>query len=253
MVSFSANLGFLWTELPLPGAIRAAAAAGFEAVECHWPYATPIDEVRAALDETGLPMLGLNTRRGDEGEMGLAALPERSIEARLAIDEAINYGSAIGARTVHVMAGNTEPLPNAFLTYLTNLRYACAAAARHDMTVLIEPLNANDNPGYYLNNLTDALGVIDACDRSNLKLMFDCYHLQQSDGDVTELLPKALPVLGHVQFASVPGRNEPSAGDLDYAPVFALLDELGWRTPLGAEYRPTTTTDESLDWMKRYP
>ena len=85
---FSANLGFLWTELPLPAAIRAAAAAGFDAVECHWPYDVPAAEVRAALAETGLPMLAINTRRGDvaAGEMGLSALPGREAEARAAID-----------------------------------------------------------------------------------------------------------------------------------------------------------------------
>ena len=64
-MQFSANLGFLWTELPLPEAIRAAKAAGFDAVECHWPYDVPAEELRAVLDETGLPMLGINTVRGD--------------------------------------------------------------------------------------------------------------------------------------------------------------------------------------------
>ena len=90
---FSANLGFLWTELSLPDAIRAAKAAGFDAVECHWPFDIPAVDVKAALVETGLPMLGLNTRRGDlaKGENGLAALPGREVDARAAIDEALSY------------------------------------------------------------------------------------------------------------------------------------------------------------------
>lgn len=249
MATYSANLGFLWTDRPLPDAIRAAAAAGFAAVECHWPYDSPTADVQAALHETGLSMLGLNTRRGGDGEFGLAALPGRAVEARLAIDEAIRYAAAIDAAAVHVMAGVTPAQPVAFLTYLGNLRYACKEAAPHGITILIEPLNTVDTPGYYLNNTTDAAGVIDAVDRPNLKLMFDCYHAAISEGDVLGLLPEVLPILGHVQFASVPDRAEPDHGDLDYQAVFARLDELGWTQPLGAEYRPRGDVEAGLGWM----
>lgn len=249
MVTFSANLGFLWNDRPLPDAIRAAADAGFAAVECHWPYDTPTDDVVAALDETGLPMIGLNTRRGAEGEFGLAARPGHSVEARLSIDEAIHYGAAVGARAVHVMAGVAPPQPNSFLTYIANLRHACAHAADESMTVLIEPLNAGDNPGYYLNNLADALGVLEAVDRPNLKIMFDCYHVALTEGDVLGVLPEILPHVGHIQFASVPDRAEPDEGDLDYRRVFELLDELGWTEPVGAEYRPRGAVEHGLDWM----
>jgi len=249
MPTFSANLGFLWTDLPLADAIRAAHAAGFAAVECHWPYSEPLADVSAALAETDMVMLGLNTRRGADGEAGLAAMPGRSVEARLAIDEAIRYATGIACPAVHVMAGIAPPRPDAFLTYLGNLRYACKQAAAHDITVLIEPLNLYDNPGYYLNNLADAQGVIDAVERPNLKLMFDCYHMQLTEGKVVELLPDVMPILGHVQFASVPARNEPDQGALDYREVFAALDELGWTRPLGAEYRPMTNVESGLGWM----
>jgi hydroxypyruvate isomerase len=251
MATFSANLGFLWNDRPLPDAIRAAAAAGFDAVECHWPYDTPAGDTLSALKETGLTMVGLNTRKGGDDEFGLAALAGRAVEARLAIDEAIRYAVAVDAKAVHVMAGVAPPQPDAFLTYLGNLRYACKQAAPHGITILIEPLNTVDTPGYYLHNTTDAVGVIDAVDRPNLKLMFDCYHTAISEGDVLGLLPQLLPVLGHVQFASVPDRAEPDHGDLDYLPVFALLDELGWTQPLGAEYRPAGGVEAGLEWMRR--
>jgi hydroxypyruvate isomerase len=250
MATFSANLGFLWNDRPLPDAIRAAAAAGFDAVECHWPYDTPAHETAAALAETGLTMLGLNTRRGGAHEFGLAALAGRAVEARLSIDEAVRYASAINASAVHVMAGLAPPLPNTFLTFLGNLRYACKQAAPHGITILIEPLNILDNPGYYLHNITDAAGIIDAVDRPNLKLMFDCYHAAKSGSDVLELLPQVLPILGHVQFASVPDRAEPDHGSLEYAPVFEMLDELGWDHPLGAEYRPRAGVEQGLGWMQ---
>lgn len=255
--AFSANLGFLWPELALPDAIRAAAAAGFDAVECHEPYGTPAEQTRAALEESGLSMLGINTRRGGDGEFGLAALEGRSIEARLAIDEAIRYASVIGADSIHVLAGIAPPEPHLFLTYLANLRYACKQATAHDITILIEPLNQHDNPGYYLNNLADAAGVIDAVDRPNMKLLFDCYHVARTEGDVLGQLREMLPIIGHIQFASVPGRNEPNSGDqdsgdLDYGEIFAFLDEAGWTRPLGAEYRPARATEDGLAWLRNF-
>ena len=110
MVKFSANLGFLWTDRPLAEAIISAGRAGFEAVECHWPYEYDAGKIADILAQTGLPMLGLNTRKGDisKGENGVAALPGREGEARGYIDEAIAYAHATSTRNVHVMAGRTD-------------------------------------------------------------------------------------------------------------------------------------------------
>ena len=249
MPTFSANLGYLWNDVPLADGIRAAKAAGFAAVECHAPYREPIDEVKAALADTGLDMLSINTRTGGDGERGFAAMPGQAIEARLAIDEAVRYASAIGAKAVHVLAGNAPLMPNAFLTYMGNLRYACQQADPHGITILIEPLNLTDNPGYYLHNTTDAAGVIDAVDRPNIKLLFDCYHAHITEGAVPELISGLLPIIGHIQFASVPGRNEPDQGNLDYREIFELLDRVGWDQPLGAEYRPLGNVEDGLGWM----
>jgi hydroxypyruvate isomerase len=149
-MKFSANLGFLWTDRPLPDAIRAAKSAGFDAVERHWPYETPTRETKAALLETGLPMLGLNTRRGDvaQGQNGLAALPGRENEARAAIDEALAYAHDISASAVHVIAGLSSG-PRARAAFCENLAYACEATPE-GVTILIEPLNHYNAPGYCL-------------------------------------------------------------------------------------------------------
>jgi len=249
VTSFSANLGFLFTDRGLPDAIRAAHYEGFAAVECHWPYSTPVEQVNAALTETGLVMLGLNTRRGEPGESGLSALPGREVEARLAIDEAIAYAVAVHAGAVHVMAGNAAAMGPAFLAFLGNLRYACQQAEPHGITVLIEPLNLADNPGYYLNTLEHALGFIEAVERPNLKIMFDCYHAGITERDVVSSFDRVRDHIGHVQFAAVPGRTEPDKGELDYAEIFAHIEASGWTMPLGAEYRPNGRTEDSLQWM----
>jgi len=187
MTEFSANLGFLWTELSLPDAIRAAKAAGFSAVEMHWPYETEAGDIGAALEETGLPLLGINTVRGGEGENGLCALPGREAEAQASIEQAVRYAAEVDARAIHV----------------------------------IEPLNHHDAPGYFLNGSTQAADIIAEVDRPNLKLMFDCYHLQILEGDLTRRLTHYRDIIGHIQFASVPERAEPDLGEVNY-------EAIGW-------------------------
>ena len=249
-MKFSANLGFLWTEHSLPDAIRAAKKAGFHAVECHWPYDTPTEEVNAALAETGLAMLGLNTSRGDVegGENGLSALVGGEDEAQAAIDQAIAYASAINTPNIHVMAGFASG-NTAHQTFVENLRYATTQAAEHDITILIEPLNHHDAPGYFLQTSAQAKTIIEEVGADNLKLMFDCYHLQIMEGDISRRLAALMPIIGHVQIASVPDRAEPESGELDYGYVFGVLEELGYEEPIGAEYKPRGGTDSGLGWF----
>lgn len=251
MMQFSANLGFLFADRPLPDAIRAAKASGFHAVECHWPYDFPATDVKRALAETGLEMLGLNTRRGNvaRGDNGLSAIPGRETEARAAIDEAIAYAVAIGAHSIHVMAGFDQSIAGGH-TFIDNLDYACAQGAPHGLTMLIEPLNEHDAPGYYLRTTQQAADIISDVGAANLKLMFDCYHVGRTEGDVTTRLRTLLPIIGHIQFASVPDRGQPDRGELDYQSVFSEIRALGWTRPLGAEYRPAKATEDTLAWMK---
>ena len=248
MTEFSANLGFLWAELSLPDAIRAAARAGFHAVECHWPYDTPAADVLAALNETGLVMLGLNTVRGNPGENGLAALTGRECEARAAVDQALDYAVVTGTKAVHVMAGFAQG-EGARATFIDNLTYACAQARPHGITILIEPLNSYDAPGYFLQTSQQALGIISAVNQPELKLMFDCYHIQIMEGDLTRRLQKCLRVIGHIQFASVPERGDPTLGEINYRHIFAQIAQMGYAAPLGAEYRPDGPTEPTLGWL----
>ncbi len=251
MIQLSANLGFLWTELTLTQAIEAAANNGFEAVECHFPYTTPTTDVKATLAKTGLQMLGLNTIKGDaaNGENGLCALPDRLTEARAAIDQAIHYADKIGTPNVHVMAGVATGRA-ADKTFIDNLRYATTKAAPLGITILIEPLNSYDAPDYYLNNTAQAANIIETIDADNLKLMFDCYHVQVIEGDVVRRMRNLQSIIGHIQIAAAPDRTEPDNGELDYRYVFEAIDAMGYTQPVGAEYKPVSTTESGLGWMK---
>ena len=246
----SANLGFLFREHPLPDAIRQAKAQGFDAVECHWPYDVDPQDVRNALEETGLPMLSLNTRRGevDAGEHGLSALPSREAEARAAIDEAIAYATAIGCETVHVMAGKAEG-PEAFATFTRNLVYAADQAAPHGIGILIEPLNTGDAPGYFLTRIDAALAIV-AETGSAVKIMFDCYHMAIMEGDVLAAFERARNHVGHVQFAAVPDRTEPHHGEIDYADLLPRIAAAGHGGYFGVEYKPASGDFRWLEKLK---
>ena len=249
-MSFSANLGFLFTERSLPGAIRAAHRAGFKAVECHFPYDTPPEEVRAALDETGLPMLGLNTVRGDtgHGEFGLSALPGREADARAAIDQAVDYARGVGARAVHVMAGRTGGGEAAEAAFRANLAHACDRA--EGLTVLIEPINQRDAPGYHLSSVEHAAEIVEALGRDVLRVMFDFYHVQIAQGDLIRRFEAHREIVGHVQIAAVPDRGEPDAGEVHYPHVIEAIRAMGHAAPIGAEYRPRHgSTEAGLGWL----
>jgi len=246
MIKLSANLGFLWQELPLPEAIRAAAAAGFDAVECHWPYDVDPDEVKAALKETGLPMLSLNTERG--GGFGLSAVEGQETAARAAIDQAVQYAAEVGAKNIHVMAGFASGKA-AHHRFVASLRYALARGADHGIAMLIEPLNDRDAPGYFLQTADQAAEIIAEIGNPNLRLMFDCYHLQIIQGDLGDLLQKMRPIIGHIQIASVPDRGEPDHGEVDYREVFAQIEAMGYTGYVGAEYRPRGDADAGFGWF----
>jgi 2-dehydrotetronate isomerase len=247
---FSANLGFLWSDLSQPDAIRAAKKAGFDAVECHWPYATDPGEIRAALDETRLNMLAINTLRGRpaSGDFGLCALPGREPQARDALDQAIRYATGTGTKYIHVLAGNASG-PAARNTFVDNLRYGLEATEHLGITLLIEPLNRYDAPGYFLNVADQAVAIIAQIGSDRLQLMFDCYHMQIIHGDISRLLQRLLPLIGHIQIAAVPDRGEPDRGELNYRHVLRHLDQLGYTGFIGAEYRPRTTTNAGLGWL----
>lgn len=252
MVKISANLGFLWVDRPLADRIRAAGAAGFAAVECHFPYEHPAEAIREVLDETGIHLVGLNVGYGPGGvdDFGLAARPDRTDEARGLIDQAIGYGTALGVDYVSVTAGKDIDHPAAEDVLRSNLAYACDAAASAGINVVIEPLSSGAAPGAYISTVEAAVETIEAVGRSNMLLMLDCFHTGVSQGDVVGRLRRHADLLGHVQIASVPDRREPNLGTLDLNSIFGVLDDVGYDGWVGAEYHPASTVEDGLGWFR---
>lgn len=254
-IRLSANLGFLWAELPLPEAIRHAAAAGFDAVECHFPYQTAAAETRRALEETGLPMIAINTSAGDRkaGQFGLAALAGQQQAARAAIDQAMEYANAVAALHIHVMPGIASGA-EAEACFVENLDYACSLGRQAGISILIEPICSDAVPGYFLANCHQAEMLQDKLQHDNLKMMLDCFHAAMTEGAdwLAENLPRLLPSIGHIQFAGVPDRGPPDRGLINYSRLFGSLSSQGYHGGLGAEYRPmpaSSPTEQSLGWM----
>lgn len=255
MPTFAANLSMLFTERPFLDRFAAAAEAGFTAVEYLFPYDFPATEVAERLRAAGLTQALFNLPAGDwdAGDRGTAALPGREEEFRSAVDLALEYARALDCRQVHAMAGIAEEGDaDAERTYVANIRYAADRAAQAGVTVLIEPINRRDMPGYFLGSVRQAERLLDEIDHDNVRLQFDLYHAQITDGDVTRLIERVLPRVAHVQIASVPERHEPDGGELSYPYVLAALDELGYAGWVGAEYRPAGETTAGLGWLRDF-
>lgn len=254
MPRFAANLSFLFADRPLPDRVSAARAAGFAAAEMLFPYEHEAEDFAAWLGAAGVDLVLFNLRPGDwnAGERGLAALPDRADEFRASVDEALRYASATGTRRLHALAGLAPPDDaRAVASYRDALAFACDRAEPLGVDILIEPINGRDMPGYHLAGFERAAEIIAGLGRPNLKLQFDIYHRQILRGDVINGLEELMPLIGHVQVASVPGRNEPGTGELDDFAVFAALDRLGYQGFVGCEYRPLGRTEEGLGWMER--
>ncbi|MDE3009854.1 MAG: hydroxypyruvate isomerase family protein [Pseudomonadota bacterium] len=255
MPRFAANLSLMFTEVPFLERFEAAARAGFRSVEFQFPYAWPAPEIRRRLDANGLDLAMFNLPPGDwdAGERGLAVFPGRCGEFRAALGLGLQYADLLQVRLLHVMAGVPgvhDDRDAARRTYLDNLREAAAMAATRGITLLIEPLNRRDNPGYFLHGCDQAAAVIADAGVDNLRLQFDFYHTQISEGDLATRLEQHFAIIGHVQVAGVPGRHEPDEGEVNYPWLFRLLDAWGYAGQVGCEYRPRGNTVDGLGWLR---
>jgi hydroxypyruvate isomerase len=258
MPQFAANLTMMYTERPFLDRFSAAAADGFRAVECLFPYDYPPEAIAQRLQAHGLTLALFNLPPGDwaTGERGMACHPGREAEFATSVQTALLYAQATGCQRLHAMAGLAPAGVDAATrqrTYVANLKAAARVLAPHGITLLIEPINTRDMPGYHLSLQQQAHDTLAAVDEPNVRVQMDLYHCQIMEGDLTRRLQKHLPGAGHIQIASVPDRHEPDEGEVAYGHLFALLDALGYRGFVGCEYRPRAAgpggTSAGLGWF----
>ena len=257
MPQLAANLSWLYQDIPFLDRFAAAAGHGFKAVEFLFPYEFPADAIAAKLKAHGLTQALFNLPPGDwsKGERGLAAQPGREADFATALDTALAYGRTLDCPRLHAMSGLIAvgaDLSAMRRTYIANLARAATLAAKEDRTIVIEPINRRDIPGYFLNTTTEAAAIVAEVGAPNLKIQFDLYHCQVTEGDVARRLEKLFPLVGHVQVAGNPDRNEPDIGEANHLYTLEVLDRLGYAGPVGLEYKPLTTTAAGLGWARRY-
>jgi hydroxypyruvate isomerase len=257
MPRFSANISMLFKELELPERLDAAAQAGFKAVEIQFPYSWDKDRLAQIARHAGVEVVLINIPAGDpeKGDRGIACLPSRVAEFRQGVGRAIEYAKALGCQQMNCLAGVAPPdIDDAKLrrTYVSNLRYAAGELGRHAMTLLIEPISTRTIPGFYLNKSAQALAIMNEARAANLKLQYDLFHMRIMGDDLAGTLSANLARIGHMQIADVPGRHEPGTGEIDFPPLFDLIDRLGYRGWIGAEYVPSGKTEDSLAWVRKY-
>jgi hydroxypyruvate isomerase len=255
MPRFAANLTLMFNEVPFLDRFEAAAKAGFTAVEFLFPYDHPPEEVGKRLRANGLTQALFNLPPGNwaAGEKGFAALPERFDDLKQSLVTALRYAQATGVKRLHLMAGIADRGDRkAVDAFRKSVAYAAEFFAPHGLDLVIEPINPRNTPGYFLNDFTFARDLILELKIPNLKLQFDIYHCQIIHGDVTMRLREMMPIIGHMQIASIPSRHEPDGEELNYPFLFDEIDRLGYQGFVGCEYNPRGKTTDGLGWFKQY-
>lgn len=257
MPKFSANLSMLFQEVGFPDRFRLAKEAGFSGVEYLFPYEWPAGELADLLSRYGLVQVLHNLPAGDwaAGERGIACLPGREAEFREGVALAVQYAATLGCTRLNCLVGKTPEgaSPEQIRSTLTgNLRFAAGELLKAGITLLIEPLNGIDMPGFHLVHSHDAVRLINEIGHPNIRLQYDVYHMQIMEGNLTATIRELSGHIGHIQIADVPGRHEPGTGEINYQNLFQAIDAAGYSGWIGCEYKPLTSTEAGLGWLKSY-
>jgi hydroxypyruvate isomerase len=255
MPRFAANLGYLFLEHDFLDRFAAARRAGFRAVEFAAPYAYPPEEIAMRLIDNGLECILINLPSGDraKGDFGIACRPGREAEFRDGVARGITYAHALGVPKVNCISGTAgaDDDPGQLRrTLVTNLRYAARELAAEDLNLLLEPINTIDVPGFVVPRSSQAAEIIAEVGAANFGLQCDIYHTVMMGDDPAATLESLWSAIRHIQFADAPGRGEPGTGKIDFPPLFALIDRLGYDGWVSAEYRPTRPTAETVGFLR---
>ena len=256
MPRFAANLGWLFTERPFLDRFAAARAAGFAAVEFPSPYGHAASEIAARLDGEGLDCVLFNLPMGDraKGEFGIACRPEHAADFPAGVDLALEYAAALRPSRVNIIAGVARPGEDRAALEQLLVDHVGLAVERFKaagIPMLLEPLNDRDTPGFLLPRQDDGARIVERFGPDALGLQCDLYHVAMMGDDASTILARHYGIIRHVQFADAPGRGEPGTGAVPLERQFDLLERLGYRGWVSAEYRPSRRTEDTLGWMPR--
>ena len=256
MIKLAANLFSMYADLALLSRFEAARRSGFDAVEVFQVESIPASDVRARMDEFDLALVQIYADCGafDAGERGIAIFPNRRDEFRASIDRAIRYAQIVDCPWINCLAGIADPTQEAArydATLIENLGWAADACAAAGLSLLLEPIS-NQGPDFFVRHTAHARTLIEQVASPNLRMLYDVYHAQMLEGNVTETICSNLDVIGHIQIADVPGRHEPGTGEIRFPFLLERIDAAGYAGWIGLEYFPSGSSDESLGWARPY-
>jgi hydroxypyruvate isomerase len=248
---WSAHLSMLFRELPYLERPRAAAEAGFTAVETWWPGDGVglqwVDEIaRSRLAVSLINAYGGDVEAGDRGFLNT---PERHGEAIDACHNAVEFARRCGAPRINVLVGRELPgrTREAQLGQVAATLAECTAIAREaGLTIVIEPINERDVPGYLVPTAAAAAELIASVGSPNLRLLYDAYHAARSGGDPCQEVAGLAPLIDHVQYADCPGRGAPGTGELDLHAFVSALEDADYAGAVGLEFDPRGPTRNAL-------
>ncbi len=249
MPRFCANLTFLFTELPFIERFAAAKKAGFDHVEILFPYDYPAQEIRAALVRYNLNLAMINTPPPNwaGGDRGYAAALNGERRFQYDFKRTLRYAALLKPDHIHIMAGRAKGAA-ALNAYVKNLKWAAGIAPQQSL--LIEPINPTDTPGYFLHDFDQADEVLKSVGARNLALLFNAYHAHMITGEVAKTWFDHGALARHVQVAGIPDRSEPMKCGIDFPEFFKALDWGGYAGVVSGEYIPKGMTVDGLEWIE---
>ena len=256
MLRFTANLGLLFADVPLPQRIAKAAEMGFRVVEIWSPYLDPMEEILKAKESAGVEIVQFNMDRIDmkAGERGNLSLPENQSRFRADLELAIQVAQELGAKRFNALIGNiSEKATHAEQVECMkeNLRWAQPLLAQADLILVTEPACLQLNPRYFMPRPSDVFALIRELNLQNVKVQYDLFHAQMAEGNLTLTIKNNLDYIANLQVADAPARNQPGTGEINYRGVLEAVESFGYEGRVALEFIPAGTMDEALAWLPR--
>lgn len=239
---YAPRLDFLASQLTIPQRLEKFAEHGFDATEYNGLMRHSLsetEEMRKKLDETGIEMGVFVANPSGWRTAGLCDPVERD-NFLSELRKAIEYHGVIGNRFCTVITGNEKPnIPRHVQkqNVIEGLKPAAELLEPTSLAIVVEPLNVLvDHAGYFLVHSAEAAEIMAALGSSHVKILFDIYHQQISEGNVINNIRKHWDYIGYFQVGDVPGRKEPGTGEVNWRNVFKAIYEKGYRGILGMEH-----------------